>query len=143
MKPGRVSGSVRAAPPGWASASKTSTLSPACARTIAAARPLGPDPMTEAWDDELAGVSLMGLIMRRQRVGPLDNSCFAVGSLGEHGRVEPEKLASPPVAGVVLLLHRGEPVLPEHGTDVFRRGAGEGIVLEEREDVRAIGEQAL
>src|SRR6185437_7396839 len=39
---------VRAAPPGCCSASYTSTARPACARTIAAERPLGPEPMTEA-----------------------------------------------------------------------------------------------
>ena len=46
--PGSVKGSVRAPPPGCASASKTSTCRPAWARTIAAARPLGPAPMTAA-----------------------------------------------------------------------------------------------
>ena len=46
--PGSVSGKVRAAPPGSASASKTSTRSPACASTMAAASPLGPDPITHA-----------------------------------------------------------------------------------------------
>ena len=46
--PGRVSGIVRAAPPGSASASNTSTCRPAWARTMAAARPLGPDPITQA-----------------------------------------------------------------------------------------------
>ena len=46
--PGSVSGSVRAAPPGSASASKTSTLIPACASAMAAASPLGPDPITHA-----------------------------------------------------------------------------------------------
>ena len=46
--PGSVSGNVRAAPPGSASASKTSTRSPACASTMAAASPFGPDPITHA-----------------------------------------------------------------------------------------------
>ena len=47
-KPGRVSGAERAPPPIVSSASKTTTLQPACASTMAAARPFGPDPTTIA-----------------------------------------------------------------------------------------------
>ena len=46
--PGSVSGRVRAPPPGCGSASNTSTRSPACASTMAAARPFGPAPITTA-----------------------------------------------------------------------------------------------
>src|SRR5271165_5599674 len=81
--------------------------------------------------------------MRRQRVGPLNDTDFAVKLPGKNGRIQAEKLTSPPVAGVMLLLHRCEPVLPEHGTDVLRRSSGEGVVPEERENVRAIGKQTL
>src|SRR5579864_8883507 len=47
---------VRAAPPGIASASNTSTRNPARASTIAAASPLGPEPMTQALPFALPGV---------------------------------------------------------------------------------------
>jgi hypothetical protein len=41
-----VRGSVRAPPPGRSAASTTVTDRPAAASRMAAARPLGPDPMT-------------------------------------------------------------------------------------------------
>lgn len=47
-KPGKVSAAERAPPPGSGCASRTSTLRPARARTIAAASPLGPAPTTTA-----------------------------------------------------------------------------------------------
>src|SRR5205823_824876 len=47
-KPGRVSSAVREPPPGVAAASSTSTDRPACASVRAAARPLGPAPITIA-----------------------------------------------------------------------------------------------
>ena len=48
QNPGRVSSSVRTAPPGRGAASSTVTGTPASARRIAAARPFGPAPMTTA-----------------------------------------------------------------------------------------------
>ena len=47
-KPGSVSSSVRTAPPGRSAASSTVTAWPASASRMAAARPLGPAPMTTA-----------------------------------------------------------------------------------------------
>src|SRR5271170_5488151 len=81
--------------------------------------------------------------MGRQRFRPLDDADFAVKLPGKNGRIQSQKLTSPPVTGVMLLFHRCEPVLPEHGTDVLRRSSGEGVVPEERENVRAIGKQML
>src|SRR3984957_2809809 len=48
MNPGSVVSADRAPPPGVLFASSTTTLHPACARTIAALRPFGPAPMTMA-----------------------------------------------------------------------------------------------
>src|ERR1700680_2874415 len=48
MNPGSVVSADRAPPPGVLFASSTTTLHPACARTIAALRPFGPEPMTMA-----------------------------------------------------------------------------------------------
>ena len=48
LNPGCVSSMVRAPPPGIDSASYTSTGRPARASTTAAAKPLGPDPITQA-----------------------------------------------------------------------------------------------
>src|SRR4051812_13033271 len=48
VKPGSVSGADRAPPPARSAASNTTTLQPACARTMAALSPFGPDPMTTA-----------------------------------------------------------------------------------------------
>ena len=48
MNPGSVSSSDRVAPPIVVSASKTRTERPARARVMAAARPLGPEPITTA-----------------------------------------------------------------------------------------------
>src|SRR3954463_6770695 len=48
VKPGSVSGADRAPPPARSAASNTTTLQPACARTMAALRPLGPEPITTA-----------------------------------------------------------------------------------------------
>ena len=47
-KPASVNSRVRRAPPGVVSASSTSTRTPAWARTIAAASPFGPAPITHA-----------------------------------------------------------------------------------------------
>ena len=46
--PGRVSSSVRTAPPGSSAASSTVTARPARARAMAAASPFGPLPITTA-----------------------------------------------------------------------------------------------
>jgi len=47
-KPASVNSRVRRAPPGVVSASSTSTCNPVWARTIAAASPFGPAPITHA-----------------------------------------------------------------------------------------------
>ena len=47
-KPGSVSSAERIPPPATVSASNTVTCRPACASTIAAASPFGPDPITMA-----------------------------------------------------------------------------------------------
>ena len=46
--PGSVSSAERAPPPTVSAASRTRTVSPACANTIAAASPFGPEPTTTA-----------------------------------------------------------------------------------------------
>src|SRR5262245_18036911 len=65
-KPGIVSSPDLAPPPIVGSASKTMTLRPVCAMTIAAARPLGPEPTTMASGDaDIAGLEdgrIAGLI---------------------------------------------------------------------------------
>src|SRR5262245_62277912 len=48
VKPGSVSPAERHPPPIVSAASKTTTLRPVCAMTMAAASPLGPDPTTTA-----------------------------------------------------------------------------------------------
>src|SRR5580765_3286628 len=48
MKPGSVSSADRAPPPIVSFASNTTTLHPACASTIAALNPFGPEPITTA-----------------------------------------------------------------------------------------------
>ena len=53
--PGRVRGRVRHAPPGVGWASYTSTARPACASTMAPARPFGPEPMMWAVVGNLVG----------------------------------------------------------------------------------------
>ena len=57
-KPGCVSGSVRAPPPGASFASRTSTRRPARARTMAADKPFGPAPTTIASNSRTGLVSL-------------------------------------------------------------------------------------
>src|SRR5690625_464021 len=48
MMPGNVASTERAPPPGVSLRSYTVTSTPACARVSAAARPLGPEPITLA-----------------------------------------------------------------------------------------------
>src|SRR6059058_1138322 len=48
MKPGAVTSADLTAPPGVSAASSTRTDQPASARTLAATRPLGPEPITTA-----------------------------------------------------------------------------------------------
>src|SRR5579872_5922253 len=55
--PGIVSSADRTPPPNVGSASKTMTFRPAWAMTIAAARPLGPDPTTMASRDMADGMA--------------------------------------------------------------------------------------
>ena len=61
-KPGSVSSSVCRPPPTWSAASRTSTSTPACSSTIAAASPFGPGA-----DDERAGHARSA-----RRAGPSD-----------------------------------------------------------------------
>ena len=59
---------------------------------------------------------------------------MTVGIALDGGRVGAEKLTAPPFPSDVLFRHRGEPVLPENGTNVPRWGAGERVSGEELEN---------
>ena len=78
-----------------------------------------------------------------ERFGPLDHVEFAVRGAREDGGVEAEERAAPPVTVEVFFIHRGEPVLPEHGANVFRRRVREGIALEKGKDVGIAFKEAL
>ena len=97
-KPASVNSRVRRAPPGVVSASSTSTCNPAWARTIAAASPFGPAPITHAlpfiakpsgnhhyFDDDVLD---QGLWPRLHR-GPLDDLDLAVSLSLQRRRIQP------------------------------------------------------
>src|SRR5580698_676193 len=113
---------------------------------MAAARPLGPDPMTTAcrpcrWllSRSRLVVSLMGC----QWLWPLNGVKTAVGFAGKHGRVQAQKLPSPPQAGRTLFRHRCKPILPEYRANVLWWRLREGISCKERQGVGAVCEQTL
>src|SRR3954453_10183865 len=83
--PGRVSGSVRTAPPGVSAASRTVTGRPARASRMAAARPFGPAPMTTADGSGLSGDPQCELVQQGQ---PLDAAVAGVAA--EH--LAPERV---------------------------------------------------
>src|SRR5579863_9860794 len=94
---------------------------------MAAASPLGPEPMTWAGRPE----SLMRLRFFR----PLDHAEFAAGGLGDHRRVEADQFAPPPVAGAPFLFHRSKPILPQYSFHVAGRALRVGICTKEAEHV--------
>src|SRR5271156_3478274 len=81
--------------------------------------------------------------MRWQLRRPLDDSDLPVRLERKDRRIQTQQLAPPPVAGLPLLPHRREPVLPEHRADILGRSAGERVAPEERENIPAVGEQPL
>src|ERR1700733_5740823 len=82
-------------------------------------------------------------LLRTGERGVLKDHEAAVGVALDSRRVGAEKLTPPPVPGRALLRHRGEPILPENGTKIPRRGVGERISGEELEDVVVVGEEEL
>ena len=97
-KPASVNSRVRRAPPGVVSASSTSTCNPVWARTIAAASPFGPAPITHAlrfiakpsgnhpyFDDDVLD---QGLWPRLHR-GPFDDLDLAVSLSLQRRRIQP------------------------------------------------------
>ncbi len=109
-----VRGRERAAPPGSASASKTSTRKPACASAMAAASPLGPDPMTHArlMVSSLSRQSIFthAAAIHQGRGGSSRRSCRRRSKLSS-GAEEAEILtAPPPIASAALFFSRGKPI---------------------------------
>src|SRR3954452_20028590 len=75
--PGKVSGSVRTAPPGVSAASSTVTGRPARASRMAAASPFGPAPITTAAGPSMSGDSQRELVQQRE---PLDSPVAGIAA---------------------------------------------------------------
>src|SRR3954454_22748827 len=84
--PGKVSGSVRTAPPGVSAASSTVTGRPARASRMAAASPFGPAPITSAVACDISGDPERELVEQRQ---PLD---AAVAGVAAEHHLPPERV---------------------------------------------------
>ena len=119
--PGSVSSAERTPPPAVASASNTVTCRPACASTIAAASPFGPDPMTMAsgvWATCLLG-SYRDVITR---IGVLSEPAFPPDAAagGRRGYWYSRWLFERALALIYLVaflvaLNQFVPLLGEHG----------------------------
>src|SRR5205807_9088177 len=118
--------------PGCGSASKTSTLHPFCASTIAAAKPLGPAPTTHA--RPLIAMSLP----RQHRRRPFHHSDPSIRRAFEGGRVESNQLAPPPKSGRALLCHAGKPILPKHPPHLLGRLLRKRISRKQRQHIAVV-----
>ena len=149
-KPASVNSRVRRAPPGVVSASSTSTCNPAWARTIAAASPFGPEPITHAlrfiakpsgnhqyFYDRVLDQDLLPRLYRR----PFDDFNLAIRLSLQGRRIQPQQLSPPPHSGCVFFSYGCEPVLPKHGTNLTWRLLSERISCEQREDILAVRKQ--
>src|SRR5271163_659035 len=135
---------LRAAPPAVGSASNTSTPKPACAKTMAAAKPFGPAPTTHAlrlisrrsaFHLMMAYPRDLHRLLARFDLRHLDGADLAVGRALQRRSVQAAHLPAPPRPGKLFLSRRGEPVLPEYGPNLSWRSMRKRIAGKQCEHV--------
>src|ERR1700685_85041 len=113
---------------------------------MAAARPLGPAPITHA----VRLISTLRLCLTsstrvslpwRKRRGPLRHSDLAVRFALQRRRIQPQQFAPPPQTLRPLFSRRREPVLPNNGAHLARWCAWEWVCRKKGEHVCVTREQ--